>query len=82
MSETKILQAVLAGCAALILVCIYFTIAEGKQWDIYRASHHCHITGHISSSNGIGVGYKGDVVSTYIPGKTLWQCDGGEIVGR
>jgi len=69
----------IVGLAVLLF---FAALKDEKDWAAYREAHHCHVTGSISSSNGWGFGTKGEMVSTYIPGKTLWLCDGGEIIGR
>lgn len=82
MTHNQTVAAILAGFVALVGVVFYVDVQTEKEWNAYRDSHHCIVTGHIDSSTEWGTTFDGKFVTTDIPGKILFRCDGGEIIGR
>lgn len=70
---------VLVVLFGLIVLGTYY---EDADWSRYAVAHHCEVKGHASARNGFGVGSNGQAVVTYIPGQTIYVCDGGEIISR
>jgi hypothetical protein len=55
--------------AVVILLGTYFSRMGDRDWRSYAASHHC-----VPARPGENV-----AVSGYIPGQTVYVCDGGTI---
>jgi hypothetical protein len=74
---------ILLGGFILICVGMCFGIYYNEQaWDRYAVDRHCTVKGHTAPSNGVGVGSNGQSVVVYIPGQTIYVCDGGEMIIR
>lgn len=75
--DVLVFGVVLVLVLALLAVGIYYDV---ETWDRYAAAHHCEVRGHSTPHNGFGIGSNGQSVVTYIPGQTIYVCDGGEII--
>jgi hypothetical protein len=70
----------------ICVVCILFVglmvalfqalAADQKQWEAFKAEHHCHVVTRIKGSTSVGYGGKNPVIIQE-PDKTGWLCDDG-----
>jgi hypothetical protein len=49
-----------------------------KEWEAYAAKHHCVAIGEKEASNALS----SDGKIVFIPGQTIYRCDGGEEIIR
>lgn len=68
-SELIMLFAIVA-----IIITYAFVKIDRQKW----LNQHCKVIGEMSGDIGVGIGYKGDPVITYTPGKTGYKCDDGK----
>jgi hypothetical protein len=73
---------------ALCVVAVAATIQEQRDWETFSVLHACKVIGKMSGSSATTVapviGGRGGVSvgSTWIPGKTGYQCDDGVTYWR
>jgi hypothetical protein len=44
-----------------------------KEWESFKAAHHCKVVGH--TNGGTGISSRGSIV--FLPDYTSWLCDDG-----
>ena len=70
----------------LMVVTLYFSTQEAKEWESYKVTHHCIPSGYMKGTTTPTVSYdsKGNPVYgvSSTTDQTIYRCDASEIIIR
>lgn len=81
-AEKVLMVALFSAVVVVLVLAIVGISSENAEWEQFRQTHDCKITGRMSGDLITGFTSNGSVATAATPDKTAWTCNDGVTYWR